>query len=195
MKAKGFYLGSCLLFLGACSSQGDYQTAIKAFDSDSFPWKVEECANVKEFDLSAVEYDKIYKRGWNITVQNDGKPDLIAKAGSPVVSARVPVPLESSKLQFSALLQGTEVGGAVLVDVIFYAKDKEVGRAVLQSAISETSFEHLRDMATVPLARPDLVELQVRPWREQDGSVTLRKARAAWCMAALPATVDTARTG
>jgi hypothetical protein len=122
------------------------------------------------------------KDGWTFV----GKPFDGQKPGVPMgrndnqLAREFAVPGSSTRLKITLPVSSDADNGAVILDVIWSGAAGEVGRSAPSVAVGPDKTESIREEIAVPAGATQVV-LVARPWRQQDGVLTLGAGELAWC--------------
>ena len=140
------------------------------------------CAVVANNALPAAVRGGDVTDGWSF----NGTPFAGQKPGVPMgrndnqLAREVAVPAGAGKLKVTLPVSSDTENAAAILDVIWLGAAGEVSRSAPSVTIGPDKTGTIREEIAVP-ARATQVLLVARPWRKEDGVLTLGAGELAWC--------------
>jgi hypothetical protein len=137
---------------------------------------------ISTYKLSPTIYDQVTKLGWAINgpTFTERKNDVpMGMSDNQIILVRS-VESGATSVKIKLDISGEIPTAAILLDTIWYAGIKEVGRAAPNIVLGEVLRNTINTIQTVPVGADQLV-LIARPWREIDGILTVGEGEIIWC--------------
>ena len=141
------------------------------------------CSNSSEpMKLLPITFDEASNKGWRFqgpSFPEQKKDVLMGRFDNMIV---MEIPVESGLIGAKVKLQvsGTVPTAKIILDTIFFAGDKEVGRGAPNLDLGQTLSNTLSTTLSIPTGAQRL-QLIARPWREVDGILTVGEGEIIWC--------------
>lgn len=141
------------------------------------------CANAgAPMKLFAAKYDQASKQGWYVNGPSfpEQKKDVPMGRFDNQIAVELPIDSGATAARIKLQVSGTVPTAGVILDTIWYAGAKEVGRSAPSIELGQTLSNTVNTTQPVP-AGADRLQLIARPWRDIDGILTVGDGELAWC--------------